>query len=53
MGRIKQLVIMYKDTTGREARDHDADFWEFVARGGNRLGLTDEQLDALNQEGDR
>ena len=50
MGRIKQLVIMYKDATGREARDHDADFWEYVSLGGNRLGLTDEQLDALREE---
>jgi len=50
MGRLKQYVIMYRETTGLEARDHDADFWEFVARGGNRLGLTDEQLDALREE---
>ena len=52
MGKLKRLVIMHNEIRGCEA-DNNEDFWDYVRRCGGRLGLTDEQLDALNQEGDR
>jgi hypothetical protein len=52
MGKLKALVIAYQDATKVRAGDvSEDDFWRFVRSQGGRLGLTDEQMDQLEEGG--
>jgi len=45
MGRIKQVVIMYRDITGNDGKTPDLrDLDYYIEITGGRVGLTDEQL---------